>query len=37
MERGRQNATFLTIWETAQALDVPPADLLDEKAARTRS
>jgi transcriptional regulator with XRE-family HTH domain len=37
MERGRQNVTLLTIWEMAQALQVRPADLLDEKAARTRA
>lgn len=30
MERGRQNATLLTIWQAAEALGVRPADLLDE-------
>ncbi len=30
IERGRQNVTLLTLWETAQALKVRPADLLDE-------
>ncbi len=29
IERGRQNATLLTIWEIAQALKVRPADLLE--------
>ncbi len=37
MERGLQNATLLTIWETAQALEVRPVDLLDEKGAKARS
>jgi len=30
MERGQQNVTLLTLWHTAQALGVKPADLLDE-------
>ncbi|WOJ88359.1 helix-turn-helix transcriptional regulator [Methylocapsa polymorpha] len=30
MERGQQNATLLTVWHTAQALGVKPADLLNE-------
>lgn len=30
IERGRQNATLLTIWEIAQALKVRPIDLLEE-------
>ena len=30
MERGRQNATLLTIWLAAEALGVRPADLLGE-------
>ena len=30
MERGLQNATLLTILEIAHALEVRPADLLDE-------
>lgn len=37
MERGRQNATLLTIWETAQALEVRPADLLEEKPSKGRA
>jgi transcriptional regulator with XRE-family HTH domain len=37
MERGLQNATLLTIWETAQALEVRPVDLLDEKTSKARS
>lgn len=30
IERGLQNATLLTVWETAQALGVRPAELFDE-------
>ena len=30
MERGKQNVTLLTLWHTAQAVGVKPADLLDE-------
>ena len=30
MERGQQNVTLLTLWHTAQAVGVKPADLLDE-------
>jgi transcriptional regulator with XRE-family HTH domain len=30
IERGRQNATLLTVWQAAQALGVRPVDLLDE-------
>jgi transcriptional regulator with XRE-family HTH domain len=37
MERGLQNATLLTIWQTAQALEVRPADLLEEKVSKIRS
>jgi len=37
MERGLQNATLLTIWQTALALEVRPMDLLDEKASKTRT
>lgn len=33
MERGQQNVTLLTLWHTAQALGVKPADLLSEKLA----
>jgi len=36
MERGLQNATLLTIWQTAQALEVRPADLLEEKVSKIR-
>ncbi len=32
MERGRQNATLLTIWQVSQALSVRPMELLDEGA-----
>src|ERR1700759_4419827 len=37
MERGLQNATLLTIWQTAQALEVRPVDLLDESMSKIRS
>ena len=37
IERGRQNATLLTIWEVAQALGVRPADLLVESVQKSRS
>jgi transcriptional regulator with XRE-family HTH domain len=37
MERGLQNATLLTIWQIAQALEVRPADLLEEKLSKVRS
>ncbi|MET4305133.1 transcriptional regulator with XRE-family HTH domain [Bradyrhizobium sp. RT4a] len=37
MERGLQNATLLTIWQISQALEVRPADLLEEKASKFRS
>lgn len=30
MERGQQNVTLLTMWHLAEALNVRPADLLDE-------
>ena len=30
MERGQQNVTLLTMWHLAEALNVKPADLLDE-------
>ena len=30
IERGRQNATLLTLWNAAEALGVRPADLLDD-------
>jgi hypothetical protein len=36
MERGLQNVTLLTIWQIAQALEVRPMDLLDEKASKSR-
>ena len=37
MERGLQNATLLTIWQTALALEVRPMDLLDEKASKAKA
>ena len=37
IERGLQNATLLTIWQTSQALDVRPADLLSENLPKVRS
>lgn len=37
IERGLQNATLLTIWQTSQALGVKPADLLNETVAKVRS
>lgn len=30
IERGRQNATLLSIWQASEALRVRPADLLNE-------
>ncbi len=33
MERGQQNVTLLTLWHTATALGVKPADLLGENVA----
>jgi transcriptional regulator with XRE-family HTH domain len=36
MERGLQNATLLTVWEIARALEVRPADLLEEKVPKAR-
>ena len=36
IERGLQNATLLTIWQTSQALGVRPADLLDEHVPKVR-
>jgi DNA-binding XRE family transcriptional regulator len=33
MERGQQNVTLLTVWETAQALGRTSAEFLDEDAA----
>jgi transcriptional regulator with XRE-family HTH domain len=30
IERGKQNATLLTVWQAAEALGVRPADLFDE-------
>jgi transcriptional regulator with XRE-family HTH domain len=32
IERGKQNATLLTVWQAAEALSVRPADLLNENA-----
>ena len=37
MERGLQNVTLLTMWQVSQALEVRPAELLDEKASKIRS
>ena len=37
IERGRQNATLLTIWQAAQALRVRPADLLMEADSKSKS
>lgn len=34
MERGVQNVTLLTLWHTAQAVGVKPADLLAETDSR---
>ena len=31
IERGQQNATLLTLWHAARALDIRPADLLNEQ------
>jgi transcriptional regulator with XRE-family HTH domain len=36
IERGRQNATLLTIWQAAQALRVRPADLLMEADSKSK-
>ena len=36
IERGLQNATLLTIWQASQALDVRPADLLEENASKAK-
>ena len=30
IERGKQNATLLTVWQAAEALGVRPADLFNE-------
>ena len=35
MERGQQNVTLLTVWDTAQALGRRSAEFLDEDAAAT--
>ncbi|WP_027515708.1 helix-turn-helix domain-containing protein [Bradyrhizobium sp. WSM1417] len=37
MERGLQNVTLLTMWHVSQALEVRPAELLDEKVSKIRS
>ncbi|WP_456678825.1 helix-turn-helix domain-containing protein [Bradyrhizobium sp. LM6.9] len=37
MERGLQNVTLLTIWQVSQALEVRPAQLLEEKTAKNSS
>lgn len=31
MERGQQNVTIITLWHVAQALDIIPAALLEER------
>ncbi|CTQ50736.1 helix-turn-helix domain-containing protein [Jannaschia donghaensis] len=31
MERGQQNVTIITLWHVAQALDIAPAALLNER------
>jgi transcriptional regulator with XRE-family HTH domain len=36
IERGRQNATLLTLWEVSQALGIKPAALLDEVPQRNK-
>lgn len=37
IERGLQNATLLTIWQAAQALNVRPAELLEENVPKVKS
>lgn len=37
IERGLQNTTLLTIWQIAQALEVRPSDLLEEKVSKVRA
>lgn len=37
IERGLQNATLLTILQAAQALNVQPAELLEENVPRVKS
>ncbi|MEZ2146395.1 helix-turn-helix transcriptional regulator [Bradyrhizobium sp. DN5] len=37
MERGLQNATLLTVWQVSQALEVRPAELLEEKTSKIPS
>ena len=37
IERGRQNATLLTLWQTSQALGVRPADLLEETVPKAKA
>ena len=31
MDRGQQNVTIITLWHVAEALDVKPAELLDDQ------
>ena len=31
MERGQQNVTIITLWHVAEALNVKPAELLDDQ------
>lgn len=37
IERGRQNATLLTVWQAALALGVRPAELLAEPETKAKS
>jgi transcriptional regulator with XRE-family HTH domain len=37
IERGRQNATLLTLWQMLQALGVRPADLLEENVPKAKA
>ena len=37
IERVLKNVTRLTMWQVSQALEVRPAELLDEKASKIRS
>jgi transcriptional regulator with XRE-family HTH domain len=37
IERGRQNATLLTVWQAPQALGVRPVDLLNENSPKLKA
>lgn len=37
IERGKQNATLLTIWQASQALGIRPVDLLDENVPKVKA